>query len=214
MCFPKNGYVIMNICVCGWYGVKYDPFYMILYKANKRHPVTVVAKRESRFWVEMALPYVVIENVGLEWGSYDYYLRNIWQSGDTLFTHDDVSIGHIIKDHKTVPMDGIFDAFAGIEADQAFIFGSRAEDVYNNGKHGRCLFISHKLLDWLKPQGFWFDKTNEGNSFSGNYNAGIQSFYDQMNQAREAGFDTLRKIYAPAYCMANRGEITNWEDLL
>jgi hypothetical protein len=208
----------MNICVCGWYGREFDDFYMTLYKAHKKCPVTVVAKKEDPYWEEMALPYVVMDNVGLEFGAYDYYLRNIWQGGSTLFTHDDVKLLPIIRDFKTAPMENIFEKFAEIPYDQAYIFTNRAEDVFGHGIHGRVIFMSDKLLNHIKPEGIWHDQHNQGitdhSQSKYNYNAGISKFDEMMVEAGKQGFTTKVKVYAPAYWSGYRGKLTDWEDLI
>jgi len=208
----------MNICVCGWYGREFDSFYMTLYKAHKKCPVTVVAKREDPYWEEMALPYVVMENVGLEFGAYDYFLQNIWTGGSTLFTHDDVKLMPIIRDFKTAPMENIFEKFAEIPYDQAYIFTNRAEDVHGNGIHGRAIYMSDKLLSHIKPIGIWHDQANQGitdhSSGKYDYNSGIARFDELMGEAKEQGFTTKVKVYSPAYLSGHRGKIKDWEELL
>lgn len=211
----------MNICVCGWYGKEFDDFYMTLYRARKKHNIMVMAKREDKFWEQMDLPYMVIENIGLEWAAYNYYLENIWEEGDVFFTHDDISILPIIQNNETVKSEILFDKFAEIDYDQAYIFTSRADDVYNMGSHGRSLFVSHGIMEWLKPRGIWFDSNNYG--YTGgkkprgmvkHYNTGTEAFRDQMKVAKQEGYNVLNKVYAPAYCMAHRGKIKKWEELL
>lgn len=208
----------MNICVCGWYGREFDEFYMTLYKAHKKCPVTVVAKREDPYWEEMALPYVVMDNIGLEFGAYDYYLKTIWQGGSTLFTHDDIKLLPIIRDFKTAPLENIFEKFAEIPYDQAYIFTNRAEDVHGHGIHGRVIYMSERLLNHIKPEGIWHDQHNQGitdhNTSRYNYNAGISRFDEMMVEAGKQGFTTKVKVYAPAYWSGYRGKLTDWEDLL
>lgn len=211
----------MNICVCGWYGREFDEFYMTLYKANRKHPVMVIAKKEDSYWMEMGLDFKVIENIGLEWAAYDYYLKNIWQNGDVFFTHDDVRLLPIVQDNRTVSPERLFDKLAELQYDQAYIFSNRAEDVYNMGCHGRAMFVSEGLMSWLCRRGIYYDQDNPG--YTGgkkpsakmqHYNAGTERFKDLLKIAKGDGYNVLNKVYAPAYGMAYRGKIINWEDLL
>jgi hypothetical protein len=214
----------VNICVCGWYGREFDEFYMTLWKAQKNHKVYVMAKREDTFWKEMDLPHSIIPNTGLEWKAYDSYLYNAWKGGDILFTHDDVRLLPIIQNNATVATERIFDELAQqINYDQAYMFRTRAEDVFCNGQHGRLLFISNALAKWLRDEedGIWSDANNFG--YTGgkkpegpvkHYNAGTEAFYAQMVRAKKAGFNVLNKVYVPAWRSGHRGKIKDWEELL
>jgi hypothetical protein len=131
----------MNICVAGWH---YGPCVPIL----KRHGAYVVGHRANE------LADVVIPNVGLEFGCYDYYLNNVWNGGDTLYIHDDNEID-----------ESAFASIASINRDQVFIFSDKDEARLNGYAHGRALFCSDKLQrKLLIDGGFWYDEGNVGNA--------------------------------------------------
>ena len=78
----------MDIVVCGWYYHK--PFYLELLKIKNKYPVTVVAHRSVDTHV---LQTVEVDNIGLEFGAYDYYLKRLWvEPIDVVFMHDDTNI--------------------------------------------------------------------------------------------------------------------------
>ena len=154
----------MNICVAGWYLEQFEDFYEQIKQIECK--VFIVSNRESDFLKKLNLPYCVRENTGLEWGAYNHYLMNIWEGDDTLFCHDDIILNESIKPIET-------------DYDQAYIFNNRAEYIKNGGMHGRMVFMSDLFLQEAKKRGgFSFDKTNKGNTTTGNYNFGITKFYD------------------------------------
>ena len=129
----------MNICVAGWYYSK-DFLDMVNGKCfvvgHKPNPAADV----------------MIPNVGLEFGCYDWYLKNKWQSGDVLFIHDDNEI-----------TENALDLIASLDRDQVFLFTSQQEAMANGMAHGRAFFCSEKFLKRLKEDGgFWFDEGNHG----------------------------------------------------
>lgn len=139
----------MKICICGWY---YRPLFLaIMGLVHKYHKCFIVAHRNGHNW---GLPSKTIENIGLEFGAYDYYLKNEWDhESDVMFMHDDTKI----VDHK------VFDEIAKIPHDQAFIFRDCAEELANGRVHGRAFFCSKRFLDYLLSKGgFWFDENNTG----------------------------------------------------
>jgi len=211
----------VNICVCGWHGREYDKFYMHLYKANKTHPVTVIAKKRDTYWWETDLRYEVIANDGLEWAAYNYYLENMWNGGDVLFIHDDVTLLPVIQDGETKPVVELFDEISKLPYDQAYLFQGRVDDVANVGHHGRALFVSAGLMEWLKPRGIWYDVHNHG--YTGgkkpdgpvrHYNEGTRTFNELMTVAKRDGYNVLNKVYVPALRMGHRGILKDWEELL
>jgi hypothetical protein len=156
----------VNICVAGWYFHK---------------PLMPSLSTKATFWVCHRHPpvispfdYIIIRNVGLEFGCYDWYLKNKWPGGDTLFLHDDNEI-----------TQEALDQIVTIPHDQCFLFSSEQDAKANGRAHGRAFFMSDKLLRCLKDEGgFWYD---EGPSTSmpipathsdePNYhNLGIQTF--------------------------------------
>jgi SAM-dependent methyltransferase len=217
---------MLNICVAGWYLEKFDDWYMSLFRLNDKYPVHVVANRFSDYLGTIDLPYTVRANEGLEWGAYNHFLMNIWTGGNTLFCHDDIILNPVVVDHEIRPPEFIFDRIANLEVDQAYIFGSRAEDVENYGKHGRMVFMSDRFLHSAKKMGgFWYDEKNSGYTSGKDahlrekmeclgYNAGITAFH---YQAKEIGGDVHRKVTIPAISMAVRGEnkkLEPWREVL
>lgn len=207
----------LNICVCGWYFEKFDSWYMNLHRIKDKYPVFVVCNRKDDYQDIFDLPHAVRENTGLEWGAYNYYLMNVWESGPVLFCHDDIVLNPVVVNGEILPPEWIFDKIANSQVDQAYIFGSRSEDVENYGQHGRMVLISENFLRSAKEMGgFWFDAKNRGyitgddahlkeNFGCLGYNAGIISFHAQ---AKAIGGNVLRKIFIPSFDLAKRGKPT------
>jgi hypothetical protein len=183
----------MNICVLGWY---YDKDFMkVLEQIHSKYPVHIVAHRENGV---SKLPTTLIDNVGLEFGGYDYYLKNIWDGKSSVFfTHDDIYVTDI----------SVFDTIAEIKRDLSYIFYNTKESVSCLGAHGRAMFASPKFLSFIKRNqckctfskedgvpshtGFYFDKKNLGKNTGYNdvimdytksygddgYNRGIKHMY-------------------------------------
>jgi len=216
----------MNICVVGWYF--YEDLYKVLKEVDKKHKVTIISHKPVKYNVELissededvkflkstGLKYKIILNVGLEFGAYDYYLKNCWnKKSNVLFMHDDVDI----KDINV--FDKIEEETNKLNIDQAYLFKNIAEEVNNGGKHGRCIFMSAKLLNFMlnykfkteesedhvdnhhnkgtilkgtgEYTGFWFDPNNLGHT-SGkppvgvrHYNEMIYTFHRTMGRIRD-----------------------------
>lgn len=204
----------MKICVCGWY--YYDEFYKSLGEIRDKYDVTIIAHNDNKDKLDTyGIPYIIKENVGLEFGAYDYYLKNVWdRESSVLFIHDDAAIKDLIAFDKVAELDS-----QGI--DQAYIFKSEAEQVNNGGKHGRAIFISKKLLTFMvqyeckceqsvdhydshNPDtvllgtpphtGFWFDHLNKGHSNGKppkgvrHYNEMIYHFHRYLGRVRDKRF--------------------------
>ena len=124
----------MKICVCGWY---YQPRLLdVLREVNSRYPVTIIAHKEPPAAIP-GLQVVTVPNRGLEFGAYDYYLKQHWGGDDSvLFMHDDVDVADA----------SAFDDLAAIPHDQAFIFRDELEGRCNQTFHGRMFFCSAKFL--------------------------------------------------------------------
>lgn len=206
----------LNICVCGWYLEEYSEFYRNLQTLNKIYPVHIVSHKDSDYLKTLDLPYTVRENTGLEWGAYNHYLMNIWDGqSDVLFCHDDITMNPTAIEGHIYPPEFLISKIAELKVDQAYIFGSRHEEVENYGKHGRMIFMSKEFLTRIKAAGgFWYDTKNQGYTSGEDadlraaygcygYNAGINCFHDQ---ARNVGGDVHRKVYIPAFALAKRGK--------
>jgi hypothetical protein len=156
---------------------------------------------------------VHIPNIGLEFGCYDYYLKNLWNEKDAvLFMHDDTKIENV----------DVFDGISRLGTDGidcAYIFRDHAEERANGGRHGRAIYCSARFLTFLKNwecvchqsedredvhhnkgtilkgqgphTGFWYDKNNKGH-VSGkppvgirHYNDAIYHFHWQLGRIRD-----------------------------
>jgi hypothetical protein len=203
----------MKICVCGWYFNKV--FYDTLEEVHPKYPVHIVAHKKLN-GIGRAFPFTEIPNVGLEWGAYDYYLKNIWDGvSNVLFTHDDTHVSDIDS----------FANIAGSDLDCGFVFRSVKEVESNAGTHGRAVFMSAKFLEFCKNficlckfskdkhSGFWYDGSNFG--YLGNKarsnglscNAGIQHFSGMLEWI-EKNEEPLKMghIIAPQYFNGYRGD--------
>ena len=202
----------MKLCIVGWYF--YESLYDSLKEVNEKYEVMIIShKNEKEILESLDLPYVIIDNIGLEFGCYDYYLKNYWDGeSDILFMHDDAQISDI----------QVFDRIPALKddnIDQAYIFKSKAEEQNNGGKHGRSLFMSAKLLGFMlnytfeteeskdhvdnhhnkgeilkgtgSYNGFWYDPNNYGHTTgkppSGvrHYNEMIYTFHRTMGRIRD-----------------------------
>jgi len=187
----------MNICLAGWYFHKS----LIVGLDNSRCPVFMVAHREPTN--RIAIPYKVIPNTGLEFGCYDWYLKNEWKAGSILFMHDDAEI-----------TEGALSEIAKLNRDQCYLFSSEQEAKANGYAHGRAMFCSEKFLSRLKEDGgFWFDEGNHGNiapttADSPNYhNIGIQTFRAYLNSLPQDIFKVSKFAVVPGLRCAYRGRI-------
>jgi len=181
----------MQICVVGFYGHK---DFCDLLKTVK-YPVTVISHNEVNDY--SGLSTINIPNIGLEFGAYDYYLKNVWTKGSVLFMHDDMTINDI----------SVFDGISKLEHDCSYIFRDMAEEKANGGKHGRAIYCSERFLNFIKNfecdcmwceekedihhnkghllprlnphKGFWFDPYNKGH-IGGKPPIGIRHYNDAI----------------------------------
>jgi len=199
---------MLGICVCGWYLKEYDEFYMMLHKLHHKEniPVYIVSNKNDPFLNDMDLPYSLRDNTGLEFGAYDYYLKNIWdEKSDVLFMHDDIVIHPFIRKFEILPPERIFDHFKNMDIDHAYIFNSRAGDVENDGKHGRMFYMSAKILRHIKEDGgFYYDDGNNGGTMTKHYNVGIEMFDKKLSLVQNQ-FDVKNKFYIRALELIKRG---------
>lgn len=168
----------MNICVAGWYfhGKLLDtleasafPWYVVCHRTPSRK-----------------LPddrHIIIPNVGLEFGCYNWYLMNKWTSGSVLFLHDDAEL-----------TKEMLDQIAGIPVDQCFLFSSEDEAKANGEAHGRAIFCSERFLKQLKANGgFWYNEApSDGKEIPATtagglntHNSGIQTFVAYLRRLPE-----------------------------
>ena len=137
----------LQICVCGWY------FYPSLYQTLRKLPVNfdpfVVANRPGD---THGIPFIVRENVGLEFGAYACFLQQYWDhASNVLFLHDDVELPYTFFDFvRTIPFD------------QAYIFRNAQEYEQNIG-HGRAVYTTSAFLAQVQKRGgIWYDQGNTG----------------------------------------------------
>lgn len=207
----------MQVCIAGWYLEKFDDFYQVMHRVNKKHPVKVVSNRKSDYLKTLDIPWTYRGNTGLEWGAYNNFLFDGWDcKSDVLFCHDDIIFYPYVVNGEIKPPELMFDKIAEMGVDQCYIFSSRTEDVENHSQHGRMVFMSGKFLAKAKESGgFFFDSKNcgytegshqdvkEGMGCLG-YNAGIISFHAQ---AQCIGGNVHRRAYIPAFGLAVRGNV-------
>ena len=198
----------MKICVVGWYFDR--DFLNSLRDVSRMYPAMIISHRpqmELKPEVYRDLKIHCVENVGLEFGAYAFYLKCIWdERSSVLFTHDDTRVSSI----------GVFDRIADIPHDCAYIFRDAAEEKANGGKHGRAIFCKPAFLHRLKTKGgFWFDKRNKGYSGAGmarpypdmDFNEGINQFHKYLGRLRDEriGFDVVNRVFFSEYECGRRG---------
>jgi hypothetical protein len=187
----------MEICVCGWYF--FPELTASLDQVHLSYPVTVISHKDCD--IPHSFPIIRVPNIGLEFGAYDHFLKNVWSGkDDVLFMHDDASISDI----------KVFDRISGLNKDeaidQAYLFKNENEEKNNGGKHGRAIFISGRLLKFMieyectcnqsedhfdthnpdalikgtgPHKGFWFDPINYGHT-EGKPQPGIRHYNDMI----------------------------------
>jgi hypothetical protein len=199
----------MKICVCGYYFS--DDWYGSLLRLNDKFPVHVVANRDDPFLKISELPFTIRKNIGLEFGAYNYYLDKLWDGkSDIIFCHDDIKFKPIGLGYEIVSGENVFYRLAELDCDQGYIFRNREDDVSNEGIHGRMIYISGRLLSWVKDNGgIWFDEKNSGITHViegvAEYNQGIHKFNEKMMIADKIGFDVNNKIYFSGLDFGHRG---------
>ena len=164
-----------KICIVGWHF--FSDFYKYLSK-NYQKETFIVAHKYNKILDELKLNYKVIKNVGLEFGAYDWYIKNIWdKKSNVLFMHDDTKI------ERDKCLYNIFEKNNKNKIDHSYIFGEKGK-----GSHGRCIYMSNKFIKIIFKDynGIWYDKENNGYVITGDakkrnfdkkrYNYGIYKF--------------------------------------
>ena len=171
----------MKIAVCGWY--LDSAIYNTLKKMDNVYIVS--HNPDIKKMVGTGLRFTVIGNIGLEFHCYNHYLYHYWDTtSDVLFMHDDVII----------PVE-VFQEISELKVDQAYLFTDAGEEKRNGGKHGRAIFMSGRLLKYLKHHnGIWYDMMNKGYTGKGHgginrvdHNRGINEFHRNMGRIRDIG---------------------------
>jgi len=147
------------------------------------------------------IPWVLIENIGLEWHCYQWFLENIWDGkSSVLFMHDDVQVSG----------PDVFDEIESIKAEQAFIMSGPKQEELNDRGHGRGIYCSARFLKWFMSQGgFWYDAKNQGltrgkpKNGEEDYNTAAIKFWEM---AKSAPMETDVRVHIPGFNSAYRGE--------
>ena len=141
-----------KICVVGWYF--FPELYKFLYKYHK-DDVYIIAHRYNKILDDLKLNYTITENIGLEFGAYDYYIKNIWdKKSNVLFMHDDTKIVN-----KKI-MNKVFKKCNTI--DYSYILSDDRKK--SQGKSYRCFYLSRKVIKLFIKEfnGIWYDRYNRG----------------------------------------------------
>jgi len=149
-----------KICVVGWYFL--NNFYRKMEK--NLFDTHIIAHRHHEILNSKKFKYDLIKNIGLEFGAYNYYIRNVWdKKSNVLFMHDDV----VIKTTK-----GLNDIFEGCK--KIDYVSVRNNLKFSGG--GRCFYLSNKMISLLLKDfgGIWFDVYDRG------YIWGKKYFYDDI----------------------------------
>lgn len=152
----------MKICVSGWYFERNlfenifkkisDKFEIVVVTYYQRANGSIVKDYDKMPVPEMIDSYVKDSGVihykipiaGLEFGGYDYYLKNIWdKESPVLFMHDDIVI------YNFNVFDIIKDRLKKEFYDQAFIFRDEVEELANGRIHGRGIYCSKRFLEFM-----------------------------------------------------------------
>jgi len=189
-----------QICVVGWHFLQ--SFYDSIDGMQK--DIFIVAHKYNK--ILSNFQHSIIPNVGLEFGAYDWFLKNMWdEKSDIIFMHDDIEIKN-----KDI-FDDIFNKCEN--CDHAYIWTSLSQMEQNGYAHGRCFYLSKNCLDWIikKYNGIWFDKENESNVSVANplrgmhYNEGIRRFRKMIKRTSENGY-IREHIIIPDIILYNRGK--------
>lgn len=161
----------MKIAVSGWYfmpelfdifsGIR-NQFYITVLTYYKRaedkcpreYDVIPASQQIEKHVKPSGVDYLKIPVAGLEFGGYDWYIKNVWdRESPVLFMHDDVFI------YNNRVFTDIERQMAGV--DQAFIFRDEVEEIANGRKHGRGIYCSARflrfMLDYVCECGHAFD---------------------------------------------------------
>jgi hypothetical protein len=156
-----------QVCVAGWYF--FEDFYNKL--SECKYDISIVAHKDNSILNKFS-NHIVINNIGLEFHMYDYFIKNMWNgTSDVIFMQDDIFIKNLkFFEDAFVKCDGF---------DCVYIFGKwdKLQDV-----HGRCIYLSRKSIESiLNDGGVWFDETNTGQiEGGGKTNWGIKRFRDKI----------------------------------
>ena len=133
----KNSVNKCNICVVGWH------FWPSFYKKISflQNSVHVVAHRYNSLLENKNFSYNVKKNIGLEYGAYDWYIKNKWDKrSNILFMHDDISIGGNNAIYNLINKCSAFDLvhIIGKNEPKGIKFSFR------------CIYFSRRMIEKIK----------------------------------------------------------------
>ena len=146
--------------------------------------------------------------------TYNYYLIHEWESGPTVYMHDDTIVGEdFFLWISALAKEG--------EIHHAFLFTDRRENALNAGGHGRAMFMSDNFQRVAYHDGgFFYDKGNHGFVAWGHYtatkppagcghhNAAIHRFMRYLPTVRKRyGLEVNQKLYPPSLKNGRRGQL-------
>ena len=138
----------MKICIAGWYFYK-QLFYDLCQTDFDISVVTYYTRaaekqRVIRTCTTPRIKHYKCWHGGLEFGCYDWYLKNIWDGeSSVLFMHDDVKLYRrgVLKEMEA--------ELEGEDYHQAFIFRDLAEEISQGRQHGRAIFCNCNFLKFI-----------------------------------------------------------------
>ena len=194
----------ISICVVGWY--YFPKFYKQL--RDSHLDVHIVAHRYNNVLDKYKLNYIVIENIGLEYGAYNYYINNIWnQQSDVFFMHDDVEFE---KFDKTL-------SFAYKKIIKKKRHHVSIVPGKNVGQGERFFYMSKKIMKIMVKDygGVWYDKENFGYTTQKSqpkdwkprrYNDGGPKFRDRVLEiGKEYNISTCKVLIDNKISLFSRG---------
>jgi hypothetical protein len=141
----------VQICCSGWHF-----FDDILEQIEESElDIHIVAHQDHEWLKKEKIKSTVIDNVGLEYGSYNYYLNNIWdKESDVIFMHDDIKIQHF---DKFIAKN--YSKFKKRRIDHGSVTPAR---IVRPG--AQFCYLSKRVVDAIQKDygGIWFDEENVG----------------------------------------------------
>lgn len=141
----------IQICCAGWHF-----FEDIIVQIEKsKLNIHVVAHRDHRLLRKKEIKSTVTDNVGLEWGAYNYYINNMWdKKSDVIFMHDDVKINNFDRFIKKN-----YRKFKKRKIDHGSVSPSK---IVHPG--GQFFYLSKRIINIIQSEfgGIWFDEGNSG----------------------------------------------------
>jgi len=172
-----------KICVAGWHYFK-----GICKNFSKSDlDIYIIAHRHNKVLDELNLNYSIVNNNGLEFGCYNYYINNIWDGkSDVFFMHDDI---HVVDFDNFIMSN--YKKFKNRKADHGVMLLPRK--IVSGG---RFFYMSCNCINIIqkKYKGIWYDEENIGyvNRKSQpegwhprRYNAGAKKFGEMIKEIGE-----------------------------